>query len=462
MKNMRIFLSSFVCLIALTLSAQQSNIWYFGNKAGVTFASGPPVALTDGQLVTTEGCATMCDASGNLLFYTDGVTVWNRLHAVMANGTGLLGHASSTQSAIIIDKPGSANGWYIFTSDADVGPNGIRYSEVDLSLSAGLGAITTKNVLLQTPSCEKLTAIRHCNNRDVWVLTHDWNTNAFRSWLVTSAGISPPVVSNSGSVITGIAQSKYGQLKTNLEGNRILSSWYGLAGNGTNKVEVHNFSNTTGVVSGGFLLSSETGAYGCEFSPDSRLAYASTNGGNLIQFNLCAGTQTQIQLSRYQVASTGPFMGSMQLGPDGKIYLSRNNSFLSVINNPNVIGSGCGFTSGAVSLLGRSSTFGLPNYASFYNRPILQPFTYNVNCLSIHLTAPTIAAPACANFSTPIVWLFGDGNSNAGNSVTWNYAAPGIYTVSMIAHFPCYNDTVQAIVPVVSCCNPNPHFNREG
>lgn len=459
---MKILFSSFVCLIASMLSAQQSNIWYFGNKAGISFASGPPVALTDGQLNTTEGCATMCDNSGNLLFYTDGVTVWNRLHAVMANGTGLLGHASSTQSAIIVDKPGSATGWYIFTSDADVGPNGIRYSEVDLTLSAGLGAVTTKNVLLQTPSCEKLTAIRHCNNQDIWVVSHDWNSNSFRSWLISSTGISAPVISNSGSSISGISQSKFGQLKSNLEGNRLLASWYGFSGNGINKVEIHNFSNTTGVVSGGFLLSAESGAYGCEFSPDSRLAYASTNGGNLVQFNLCAGSQSQIQLSRYLVANTGPFMGSMQLGPDGKIYLSRNTTALSVINNPNVPGVGCGFSNSSISLLGRSSTFGLPNYASFYSRPILQPFTFNVNCLSVQFTAPQIASPACASFSTPILWLFGDGNSNAGNSVTWNYAAPGLYTVSMVARYPCYDDTVQAIVPVISCCNPNPHFNREG
>ena len=76
--------------------------WYFGNRAGVNFSSGAPVALTNGQIVTTEGCATISDATGNLLFYTDGVSVWNRNHAVMANGAGLFGHASSTQSAIIV------------------------------------------------------------------------------------------------------------------------------------------------------------------------------------------------------------------------------------------------------------------------------------------------------------------------------------------------------------------------
>ena len=90
--------------------------WYFGNTAGLTFNSGAPIALTNGVLITTEGVATISDNSGNLLFYTDGVTVYNRIHGVMTNGTGLFGDASSTQSAIIVQKPGTTNIYYIFTS----------------------------------------------------------------------------------------------------------------------------------------------------------------------------------------------------------------------------------------------------------------------------------------------------------------------------------------------------------
>src|SRR5690606_34329683 len=106
-------------------------------------------------------------------------------------GTGLTGHASSTQSAVIVQKPLNSNIYYIFTADADASANGIRYSEVNLSLSGGLGAITiNKNVPLVAPSCEKVVAVRHCNNRDIWIVTHDWNTNGFRTWLVSPAGIS--------------------------------------------------------------------------------------------------------------------------------------------------------------------------------------------------------------------------------------------------------------------------------
>ena len=77
-----------ICNIcSLYASAQgESNIWYFGNGAGLDFNSGGPVALNNGSLFTTEGCATMSDKAGNLLFYTNGVTVWNAQHGVMSNG----------------------------------------------------------------------------------------------------------------------------------------------------------------------------------------------------------------------------------------------------------------------------------------------------------------------------------------------------------------------------------------
>lgn len=92
---------------ALTAHAQkEANVWYFGHNAGIDFSSGSPKILTDGQIYTDEGVASVCDTSGKLLFYTDGSNIWNAKHQVMPNGSGLLGNFSSSQSAIIIPKIG--------------------------------------------------------------------------------------------------------------------------------------------------------------------------------------------------------------------------------------------------------------------------------------------------------------------------------------------------------------------
>ena len=82
------------------VSAQgEANIWYFGNNAGLNFNTNPPTPLTNGALSTSEGCASIADKSGALVFYTDGTTVWNTNHVPMPNGTGLYGNSSATQSA---------------------------------------------------------------------------------------------------------------------------------------------------------------------------------------------------------------------------------------------------------------------------------------------------------------------------------------------------------------------------
>jgi hypothetical protein len=425
--------------------------WYFGLNAGITFNSGSPVALTNGSLVTTEGCASISGPTGNLLFYTDGVTVWNNTHSVMSNGTGLMGHASSTQSAIIIQNPTISNIYYIFTTTADVGVNGVRYSEVNMNLAAGLGAITAvKNVLLQTPSCEKLTAVRHCNNRDIWVVTHDWNSNGFRTWLVTTTGVSPiPVVSNSGVVVNGISQSSFGQLKVNLDGNKLLAAYYGNTSGGVNRFEVYDFNNSTGVVSNNLLLASETGIYGCEFSPNGRIVYGGTNQGRLIQYNLCAGNTAAIQASRYVIGDLGPFIGSIQLGPDGKIYVSRSTTSLSVINNPNIVGVGCGFVNAAISLAGRTSRMGLPNFVSFYVQPQYILPDPIISCTVVSFQSPSIINN-CINQNNlyTYFWNFGDNQTSTQQNPTHTYLLIGTYNVSLTINGPCTSTTINKTINI--------------
>src|SRR5688572_5483696 len=116
---------------------QEANTWYFGNFLGLDFNSGTAVPLNDGQLSTVEGVATISDANGDLLFYTDGVTVWNKVHGVMPNGTGLNGNPTTTQSAIIVPVIGDATRYYIFTVDYLNGPLGLRYSVANMTLDGG-------------------------------------------------------------------------------------------------------------------------------------------------------------------------------------------------------------------------------------------------------------------------------------------------------------------------------------
>lgn len=165
-----------VCFCLLLLSASTATAqkevyrWYFGYNAGINFNTTPATILTDGQTYTREGVATICDGStGDLLFYTEGSTVWNAKHQVMPNGTGLRGDPSSVQSAIVVPFPGHPGQYYLFTTMTD---KGLHYSLLDMALDNGSGDIipATKNTMLlnYNQSTEKMAATRHCNGRDYY------------------------------------------------------------------------------------------------------------------------------------------------------------------------------------------------------------------------------------------------------------------------------------------------------
>ncbi len=188
-----ILLSVIFCSL---LSAQNQN-WYFGFNAGLSFNSTTPTPLTNGQLNSYEGCAVISNSKGNLLFYSDGQQVWNRNHSIMFNGTGLHGHVSTTQGALIVPDPGDTNKYYLFTLDQLGSGNGLKYSIVDMSLQSGNGAVTSKNTIVHFNVTEKLSAIQRCDG-NIWIIYHIWQSNTFVSRLLTASGIGPAVNSSVG------------------------------------------------------------------------------------------------------------------------------------------------------------------------------------------------------------------------------------------------------------------------
>ena len=453
---MKHFFFSFLCLLALQVLAQnESQKWYFGSNAGLDFSTNPPTPLTNGMLNTIEGCATICDASGNLLFYTDGSTVYDQTHAVMANGTGLSGNSSSTQSAIIVKKPGGGSIYYIFTQWVS---NGVKVSTVDMSLAAGLGSVTVLNATVVAPSTtEKLTAVRHCNGTDMWVVTHLLNSNVFVSIPVTAAGIGTNVVN---SAIGSSHSGAIGHLKASPNGSKLAVGIYN-----ENTFELFDFDNTTGVVSNSLSLGSFQNPYGLEFSPDGSKLYGvleTLQPFPLYQWNLCAGSPTAIVASQTVIANdpTAVEHGALQLAQDGKIYLCRyNSSTLAVIHDPNQLGAACNFSVLGLSIAPKVCRLGFPNFVSSFFRA-LTPFTYTVaNCQTAYFTAPPVATGTVVGCSASgstlsgISWNFGDPASGAQNTSTLttpqhNYPGAGSYTVNLILYYNCSNDTIKQVVNV--------------
>ncbi len=440
--NLRALYIFFTVFCSLSLSAQQeAAIWYFGRNAGLDFNSGTPVTLTDGALATQEGCATISDALGNLLFYTDGVTVWNRSHAIMPNGTGLLGHPSSTQSGIIVPSPADPNLFYVFTVDDGGEADGLQYNIVDMSLDGGMGDVSTKNISLVTPVTEKLTAVEHANGSDIWVLSHRYGSDEFLAYLVTATGLNTtPVVSAVGAShpILNNGQGVRGYLKVSPNGVFLAS-----ASSGTSHTELFHFNSNTGQVSDPIILSSyfpppplfgTNIPYGVEFSPDSGKLYVGhtvfsipfTFTSMLHQFDLSVYNQTTIINSGLPISPPkNGETGALQLAIDGKIYVTHlGESSLAAINNPNLGGLACGFQDNAVSLGVATSSLGLPPFIQSY-------FVLGVLAEKFCLGDATDFSVTTSDPITSISWDFGDGNTSILAAPTHTYAAPGNYTVNV-------------------------------
>ena len=450
-------------------SQKQQELWYFGDKAGIDFRSGNAVALTDQDVMTAyKASGVICDSLGGLQFFTDGRKVWDRTFGLMPNATGLDGDLGVTQPVIIVPWPDTDSLYYVFTIDViaimpdnSYTTKGLNYSVVNMGRRGGLGEATDVNYSLLSPVCQKITAVSHADGKAFWVIVHEWNSDAFYAYPVTQSGIGAPVISHAGEFHGGgylDQDNAYGYLKAAPDGTKLASVI-----TGRNILEVLDFDNQTGTVSNPVSYTvgdPDIAPYGVEFSPDSRYLYASlmqiwgngppAHASHIIQFDLAAGLSAPVSID-----STASFrLGALQLGPDGRIYVTRTvnllakNDSLDVIYNPTRPGTDCNSNllnnvpGTRFALQGRYGIFSLPNMIqSFFNIPV---FTYD-SCCYKDVTHFRITNPA--NIDS-VYWDFGDGSSSTDLDAYHLYAAPGSYLVTLRESFngETFTDTMTIVV----------------
>ncbi len=371
-----------VLLIGVAAQAQhEADNWIFGNQAGLNFSSTNPVAISftsTPAFNTQEGSSSISDQSGNLLFYTDGRTVWNKNNQQMPNGHNLLGGSSATQSALIVPWPNSeCHKYFVFTVE-EMGPQKqqrLSYSVVDMTLAGGLGDIVlaSKNTILKTGVSEKLASVKDSSVTGFWVGAHGFsqtNTSVnkdFYIYHVTSGGViamPPQAVGSAHQNSSNTEHPSSGQMKISSDGKQIACAVNSAF------VEILNFDTSTGAVTGPAKTFSALSppfqnysTYGLEFSADSKLLYVSTVVAPSKVYQLVISSSSWTTLLPTGVASpTGYDIAQLQLGPDGKIYVARDTkNYLSVITSPNTPGSLCNFTVNGPALSpGSNSRLGLP------------------------------------------------------------------------------------------------------
>jgi gliding motility-associated-like protein len=372
-------------------SQKQTHIWYFGENVGLDFNHSPPVPLGNSKLRSRTNSAVMSDSDGNLLFYTDGKTVWNKNHAIMLNGENLDGSGDSRRGTFIIPYPENKYQYYIFNYTTK---KGLNYSVVDIRLDSGLGGIIEKNIVLNAGDVYALGVIGKCTENGIpdefWVVSSGHNIHTVSidyprkilAFQVDGNGI------RRGVVVSEIIAKPFYCIKFSPAGNKAaLMS------------RDHVYFAHFDIESGRFELDykyfvsdTEFDQVEGEFSPDGKYFYlASTRmefqGSSsedhvheLIQLDTESPQDPVVEKIFYDKDFR---LKTFQLAPDGNIYIARpggldtnNRQFLARIINTNSRGLSGKFEKDGVFLGGGGGRnwIGLPAFSSHYFYNGLLPY----------------------------------------------------------------------------------------
>lgn len=374
-------------------SQKDRHIWFFGEGAAVDFLDDTIKKRDDGSIHTKEGCSTMCDDDGNLLFTVEPLAVRDSAGNIMFGSYGIKAGYSSSNASVSVKLPGSENLYYIFTSreyDDFYEPGGVWYSIVDMEEEYGLGDVITLNAVLKDSTTEKICLVPHDNGTDYWIVIRPFDIPAFYAYQLSSEGISTdPVKSFIGELIPAYFDEGIGCIKASLDGTLIAAANYL-----EEKVEIYDFDNSSGELSNLRTLEYKDTSfpYGIEFSSNNKFLYVSTvYTRKIYQYEIENNTEAEIEASKYEVATANFSLGALQIGPDSCIYNAQfNNWFLPCIEYPNEAGAACGYDSTKVQLTWfTNAQFGLPLWIP-QNKPEPEPVIY---IPPPHLLMPTGFTP---------------------------------------------------------------------
>jgi hypothetical protein len=383
------------------LAQKEATYWFFGEKGGWDFSAGAPRPIAGSAMTTSFPTAVISDGqSGELLFYSNGAQVWNRQHQVMPHGEGLPTFRDIFQGTLILPVPGQAQQYYLFTLGLALPPpereTNLFYSRVDIRLAGGLGDVVEmeKNRQLPGSFTEQLTAIRHANGRDYWVLVHEWPGAYFQVFLVdpTGARLAQRVAVGPELRQVDFFSALSGFLRASPDGRHLAYS----TPSRELPLSLFDFDPATGQISHYVPLGQLLDGGGVAFSPDNTKLYAQDyrffnrergERNVVVQYDLQAGDDAAIAASGQSVVAGNPATNinskeqeatgfyAWQIGLDGRLYgasgyedpgTSVVGDNLYVIPYPNRRGYACGIRYQTVDFRPGQLGPGLPNFLQHY------------------------------------------------------------------------------------------------
>src|SRR5688572_12966330 len=442
--------------------------WYFGNGPyGIRFSrsDGSATLVTNHATLGTGGGAVASDAAnGDLLFYTDGVNIYDRTNTLMPNGSGLLGNSSGNQAVAIAKVPGEDNQYYVFTNSANGAAAGsISYRIVDMSLGgngvfpappAGEGTTASNTAVTGlASSSEAMLIIPHETGDDFWLITHVNGSTTYNVTLFTPTGPTTTTTYTGVGLIEQAANFAYhpgaGRISVSpQEPNR--------------DVEILDFNPETGVLSfqqqvlnSAVPTATNQAIYDTEWSANGQYLYVSRAGeagvaADVLQYDLDNPGSTALSILPPAPSISNSY--GLQMAPDSSIY----HIYQATAGGPFLIGQ-------------ISDTDSLGNLVQYDPQPFPGTPPPNFNATQFPSFAPPdtvdinisfTSQGTCANVPTSffptvtppvdsLVWNFGDGSGSSEWSPVYTYEAAGTYDVTVTAYLNGQVDSTTLPITII-------------
>ena len=444
---------------------KESYNWFFGVNSGMTWKTvqsktdgsktldNLPTPLTGSVMNQHEGCFTVSDYDGNLMFYSDGISIWNKNHALMPNGTGMTGNNDAAQSGIVVPYPGQGNKFIAFTIGSHSQVNRLAYSVIDMNLDGGKGDVdvTQKNINLtgygSSQICENIATVKMTSEDGFWLVTIGKGSPAtIHVWKITRAGVQASCYRTYSLPATLPSGSTEAYLRFSSDGKYFaLPSYSSGAG-----LFFGEFNPATGEFPS-LKHMPLFDSYGLEFSISGELLYLSHmwQGMYCYRFEDLLNSSNPSSITPHDVVRMNQIW-ALQLGPDGRIYgVIQNSTNLVVVDNIEEYGNNTVHVfSGLMSGTGR---LGLPNFPAYYFAPVhATSCRGEIATLTASLeTAGSITNPVYRWYDAPTGgnWLY------TGDTFTTStiLMSDTIFYVSLEGDDYCEGERLAVYVEMVNC-----------
>ncbi|MEQ1747117.1 MAG: T9SS type A sorting domain-containing protein [Saprospiraceae bacterium] len=385
MRNLFLYLYLLFLLIvpSRVLAQKEDNIWFLGGSSASDSVYKTCMFDFSGDILNRTYLyqnlpfsftnTSISDAEGNLLCFSNGENIYSRNRQAMENGLDFFPKSNGSQypalqSFLLLPLPSDAQKVVYIYGDPDfvndftfTGYISLKYAIADLGLNGGLGSVVQRELIAgtDTTAVGQITAIRHGNGRDWWVLVPRFEPNVYYRFLLTPNGLN-----SAGTQINPSAPVGLGQVVFSPDGSWYARfNWHGVTGNGNSTFDLYRFDRCSGLLGEHITKTYNTGSPsgrpgGIAFSNSSRYLYVS-RWDSLFQYNLQA---PDILASEAVVAVYDGFLAdfnqptrffTLLLAPDKKIYCSvpnTNSRYLHVIESPDLPGAACNVQQHAIHL----------------------------------------------------------------------------------------------------------------